>query len=156
MTKQYFTHTYIYNTTSSVSIHFVDRHLGCFHILAIVNNAAMDTGQILSNNCFVFKYPGVEFLGHMILLGFFEKPPHCFPSGYTSLRSRQQCTRVSFSPHPCQHLLFVVFLIIDSLIAQLVKNPSAMQETWFNSWVGKIHWIRDRLPNPVFLGFPCG
>ena len=27
---------------------------------------------------------------------------------------------------------------------------------WFNSQVGKIHWRRDRLPTPVFLGFPCG
>ena len=25
-----------------------------------------------------------------------------------------------------------------------------------NSWVRKIHWRRDRLPAPVFLGFPCG
>ena len=25
-----------------------------------------------------------------------------------------------------------------------------------DSWVGKIHWRRDRLPTPVFLGFPCG
>jgi len=31
-----------------------------------------------------------------------------------------------------------------------------MQEAQFNSWVGKIHWRRDRLPTPVFLGFPCG
>ena len=23
-------------------------------------------------------------------------------------------------------------------------------------WVGKIPWRRDRLPIPVFLGFPCG
>ena len=27
---------------------------------------------------------------------------------------------------------------------------------WFDSWVRKIHWTRDRLPTPVFLGFPCG
>ena len=27
---------------------------------------------------------------------------------------------------------------------------------WFNSWVGKICWRRDRLPTPVFLGFPDG
>ena len=27
---------------------------------------------------------------------------------------------------------------------------------WFDSWVGKIHWIRDRLPAPAFLDFPCG
>ena len=26
----------------------------------------------------------------------------------------------------------------------------------FNFWVGKIHWRRDKLPTPVFLGFPCG
>ena len=26
----------------------------------------------------------------------------------------------------------------------------------FDSWVGKVHWRRDRLPTPVFLGFPCG
>ena len=26
----------------------------------------------------------------------------------------------------------------------------------FNSWVGKIRWRKDRLPAPVFLGFPCG
>ena len=26
----------------------------------------------------------------------------------------------------------------------------------FNSWVGKIRLRRDRLPIPVFLGFPCG
>ena len=27
---------------------------------------------------------------------------------------------------------------------------------WFNSWVGNFLWRRDRLPTPVFLGFPCG
>ena len=37
-----------------------------------------------------------------------------------------------------------------SLIAQLVN------QTQFDSWVGKIHWRRDRLPTPIFLGFPCG
>ena len=26
----------------------------------------------------------------------------------------------------------------------------------FDSWVGKIHWRKDRLRIPVFLGFPCG
>ena len=27
---------------------------------------------------------------------------------------------------------------------------------WFDFWVRKIHSRRDRLPTPVFLGFPCG
>ena len=26
----------------------------------------------------------------------------------------------------------------------------------FDSWVGKTHWRRDRLPTPVYLGLPCG
>ena len=42
------------------------------------------------------------------------------------------------------------------LVAQLVENVSAIQEIWFYSWVGKFPWRRDRLPTPVFLGFPGG
>ena len=42
-----------------------------------------------------------------------------------------------------------------SLIAQLVKNPSAMQETLVQ-FLGREDLLeRDRLPTPVFLGFPC-
>ena len=41
-----------------------------------------------------------------------------------------------------------------SLITQLVNNPSAVQEIPLDFWVGKIHCKRDRLPTPVFLGFP--
>ena len=31
-----------------------------------------------------------------------------------------------------------------------------MWETPLDSWVGKIPWRRDRLPTPVFFGFPGG
>ena len=43
-----------------------------------------------------------------------------------------------------------------SLVAQLVKNPPAMQETPVRFLCQKIHWRRDRLPTLVFLGFPSG
>ena len=43
-----------------------------------------------------------------------------------------------------------------SLIAQLVKNLPACRRPRSDSWVRKICWGRDRLPIPVFLGFPCG
>ena len=45
-----------------------------------------------------------------------------------------------------------------SLIAQLVKKKICLQcrRPQSNSWVRKICWRRDRLPTPVFLGFPGG
>ena len=43
-----------------------------------------------------------------------------------------------------------------SLIAQLVRISLQCRRLWFDSRVWKIPWRRDRLPTPVFLGFPCG
>ena len=43
-----------------------------------------------------------------------------------------------------------------SLVAQLVKNPPAMQETPVQFLGQKIPCRRDRLPTLVFLGFPGG
>ena len=43
-----------------------------------------------------------------------------------------------------------------SLVAQLVKNLPAMQETPVKFLGWKDHWRRDRQPTPVFLGFPGG
>ena len=43
-----------------------------------------------------------------------------------------------------------------AFLVESVKNPLGMQETPFDSWVGKIPSRRNRLPIPVFLGFPGG
>ena len=51
----------------------------------------------------------------------------------------------------CIHMYLQIFLI-----AQLVKNLPAVQETLVQFLGGKICWRRDRLPTPVFLGFLCG
>ena len=45
---------------------------------------------------------------------------------------------------------------LSSLIAQLVKNPPAMQETPDQFLSQEDRWRRDRLPIPVSLGIPCG
>ena len=43
-----------------------------------------------------------------------------------------------------------------SLVAQLVKNLPAVRETLVRFLGQEDPWRRDRLPTPVFLGFPGG
>ena len=52
--------------------------------------------------------------------------------------------------------LWMIFYVwsLASLIAQLVKNLPAMQETPVKFLGRKIHWRRHQLPTLVFLGFP--
>ena len=47
------------------------------------------------------------------------------------------------------------FTSTSFLIAQLLKNPPAMQEILVRFLGRKDPLKRDRLPTPVFLGFPC-
>ena len=63
------------------------------------------------------------------------------PEGKASLVTLNLTVNVGYWNHLCNRA---------SLVAQLVKNLTAMRETWFNPWVGKIPWRRERLPMPVF------
>ena len=47
-----------------------DEHLGCFHVLAVVNSAAVDIGVHVSFGIMVFSQvlcPIVGLLGHMVI-----------------------------------------------------------------------------------------